>query len=281
MALINCSKCGEEIRSAFCYRCGIPVVPSISSPETLVKQTPPDDVDVVQTEFKSKSVSVSGFTKVGREKELARIRAKFEGRGWTFVNYQDEFLGGKVSFQMPLGEFGRLEIRNWLIGMAVVGGLGLVFYLMSLPTAPSSSSTPSQPSVPTNPSEYIKDVVAYKEGPDGVVVYFVLADQNGTPTSASGSVTLTIKYHDDDCPSEFYKVGYTVTVPVRAVDFRTTTVGIGALERKTLLFSFGRIPYSAFTDDIKFCRKAKVYIDLQMGGNTKPLAANTDDITFW
>jgi hypothetical protein len=37
----------------------------------------------------------------------------------------------------------------------------------------------------TAPSDYVKQVTAYKEGSDGVFVYFILADDRGQMTSST------------------------------------------------------------------------------------------------
>jgi len=92
-----------------------------------------------------------------------------------------------------------------------------------------------------NPPSYIKEVVAYKEGSDGLVVYFVLADSNGQPTTASGKININIlgKTSFDDKDYELFSRSYDVSIS----DFRETKVGRGSFERKVILYSFGRIPY--------------------------------------
>jgi hypothetical protein len=89
----------------------------------------------------------------------------------------------------------------------------------------------------TNPPSYIKDIVAYKEG-DGYVIYLTLADDRGALTSADGQITATIR--DETWPV------WTETYFVRRDHFRVTTVGYGAFERTTLLWSLGRISQQHF-----------------------------------
>jgi len=43
-----------------------------------------------------------------------------------------------------------------------------------------------------NPPRYIKNIAAYKEGSDGIVVYFILADSTGAMTVSDGIVNLII-----------------------------------------------------------------------------------------
>lgn len=97
----------------------------------------------------------------------------------------------------------------------------------------------------TNPPEYIKQVVAYKEGSDGLMVYVVLADKDGNPTSADALIEFIFE------AKKTYTDGYVQVwhdyKTVKASDFTTSTVGIGALEHKVLLYSLGRITYDLFT----------------------------------
>jgi hypothetical protein len=122
-----CSNCSVDLPegAAFCHKCGVNVIPPTKA--TIPPETPPGQN--LDTDNMSKSVSVRAFTKMGREAELRKIRKKVEGRGWTFVKYQDAWLEGKAYFQMPLYEFNRrLKRRNWLIGITVI-----VLVLLPLP----------------------------------------------------------------------------------------------------------------------------------------------------
>lgn len=120
-------------------------------------------------------------------------------------------------------------MKKWLIPLIVI-----LLY--------SVSNVGCSNSLPTATPVYIKDVVAYQEGSDGIVVYFVLADRNGEETTASGTVHLKIT---QDTRSYIYTL-YEKTFSVDKSDFHNTTVGSGAFERKRILCSFGRIPYSSF-----------------------------------
>jgi hypothetical protein len=97
------------------------------------------------------------------------------------------------------------------------------------------------PPLNTNPPAYIKSLAVYREGYDGLVIYFVLADASGQPTTSSGPVHLVIldKRGTVDPLYLDYK-------RISAAEFRRTTVGRGPYTQETLMYSFGRIPYSAF-----------------------------------
>jgi hypothetical protein len=90
----------------------------------------------------------------------------------------------------------------------------------------------------TSPPAYIKNVVVYKEG-DGLVIYLTMADARGALTRAEGMLTVSIQ--QDRLPI------WTHTYSVRRSDFRATTVGLGAFERPTLLYSLGRISERALS----------------------------------
>jgi hypothetical protein len=94
-----------------------------------------------------------------------------------------------------------------------------------------------------NLPSYVKTVTAYKEGPDGIVVYFVLADAQGSMTTADGAVHIQV----NEKMSDGYESNILdVTYPVRASEFVRTKVGMGAFEREVLLFPIGRVTYSQF-----------------------------------
>lgn len=103
-------------------------------------------------------------------------------------------------------------------------------------TAVVISYTSGCSSLNDNPPDYIKDVVAYNEGGNGLVVYFILADSTGAMTTADGEVQLTI-----GCP---YGVRYDHSFTVSKGDFRKASVGLGAFEHDVIAYSFGRIEYS-------------------------------------
>lgn len=96
-----------------------------------------------------------------------------------------------------------------------------------------------------NPPDYIKSVNVYKEGSEGIMIYFILADASGAMTTSDGSVTLTIVPEDRDCWAcygDLYNMSYTV----KKTNFQKAKVGIGAFEHEVILCSIGRIPYSSF-----------------------------------
>ena len=102
------------------------------------------------------------------------------------------------------------------------------------------------------PADYVKDVTAYKEGSDGVMIYFILADASGAMTTSDGTVTLTITQtrwavdpHSYQ-PTEADVFLYTTNFKVRKSDFQRTKVGIGAFKRDAILYPVGRITYSTF-----------------------------------
>lgn len=106
--------------------------------------------------------------------------------------------------------------------------------------------------VSTNQPEYVKSVVAYPAGADGVIIYFSLADASGRYTASNGRVTVTIKdvnYQWSDRRKDFMDIGielWSKSFDVKHSDFVNTTIGVGNLERKAVIYSVGRIPYSAF-----------------------------------
>jgi len=103
------------------------------------------------------------------------------------------------------------------------------------------------------PPEYVKDIVAYKEGSDGLMVYFVLADSTGSMTTCSGTVVVVIseaQTYWSDFSSKFEESHtelFRKFLNVDYSDFRTGNVGLGAFEHEVTLCSFGRLPFSAFS----------------------------------
>jgi len=103
-----------------------------------------------------------------------------------------------------------------------------------------------------NPPSYVKDVVAYSEGSDAFMVYFILADSSGNMTTSDGNVELTISetvysYSRYSGSSESERVLYFATLDIKSTDFQRGKVGIGAFERDAVLYLLGRIPYSWFS----------------------------------
>ena len=90
----------------------------------------------------------------------------------------------------------------------------------------------------TNRPNYLKNLTVYKEGQDGLVIYFILADNFGQPTAYDGLVLLRITREDDPLQHVY------IRKRVKCSDFSSTTIGLGPYKRKTILYPFGRIPYS-------------------------------------
>jgi hypothetical protein len=96
------------------------------------------------------------------------------------------------------------------------------------------------------PPEYIKKLAAYSEG-DGVVVYFIFADSQGVMTTSDGDCLLQIK----GTSSRRYNVEelYSQDAPIRKEEFEKTKIGTGTFQHDAIVYSFGRIPYSRFTEE--------------------------------
>lgn len=136
----------------------------------------------------------------------------------------------KARVSIPLLAF----ILLVLGGLAYAGAAALGWVPVSGVRTSTNTKTYPAPS-------YIKDVVSYKEGSDGFVVYFVLADSNGGMTRSAGRAELTVTVDDSSA------VTYTRSASVSVSDFQDTTAGVGAFEHDVVLASFGRITYSALT----------------------------------
>lgn len=87
--------------------------------------------------------------------------------------------------------------------------------------------------------DYIKDVVAYREG-DGFVVYVVLADSAGREIAADGVVSITVHAAN----YQYDEQGFWDSKKVTATDFRASLVGVGAFERGRVLWSYPRLRFS-------------------------------------
>jgi hypothetical protein len=99
-----------------------------------------------------------------------------------------------------------------------------------------------------NAPNYIKDVVALKEGSEGIKVYFVLCDVLGNMTTADGTVYLRI-YQSRDRYSDIRDDGtlYERTFTVKKSEFQQTQVGLGLFQRDAIVYLVGRIDYSFFS----------------------------------
>jgi hypothetical protein len=122
--------------------------------------------------------------------------------------------------------------------------LGLIALVVTVSVIRGSDVDEETPS-------YIKKVAAYKEG-DGIVVYFILANESGGMVRSSGSAHLVVT-------SELGSPLVDVTMPVKSSDFYKTEVGMGNFKHDATVYSFGRIP-------IKSEGIGKVSIDFTRGG---------------
>ena len=96
-----------------------------------------------------------------------------------------------------------------------------------------------------NPPEYVKEVVAYKEGSEGLIIYLILADGSGAMTTSDGKVTLAVYETPFICFGEAPKL-YSTSLNIEKTDFYKTEVGTGSFKHKVIVYSFGRIAYSSF-----------------------------------
>ncbi len=120
-----------------------------------------------------------------------------------------------------------------------------------------------------NPPSYIKDVVAYKEGSEGIEIYFILADDSGAMTTSDGTVFLTITETHTEWNtrvSKFIEIEeklYSKTISVKKTDFRKAKVGTGAFEHEVILYLIGRVDYSSLTKKPSEM-SGKVKVEFQM-----------------
>lgn len=160
-----------------------------------------------------------------------------------------------------------------LIAVAILAVLFLVFR-ENISILPPRASDPA----------YVKDVAAYTEGSDGLVVYFVLADAAGQEIAAEGKVNLTIFNTDSEwnaARSEFVDTEerlLSVQLSLTASDFFKTEVGTGAFERTRLICSFGRIPYSRFSR-LPQGHTGKVVVEFTPSGASKSMKG--EDTVIW
>lgn len=130
-----------------------------------------------------------------------------------------------------------MKIKCAIIKYCFVIAIILATLLTSLSCSTSNASPP----------EYVKDVVALKEGTDGITVYFVLADNTGAETAASGDVRLKIIEERGGYLTNKYEVTlYETSSIVKTSDFQKAKIGIGAFERERLICYCGRISYDKF-----------------------------------
>ena len=115
-----------------------------------------------------------------------------------------------------------------------------------------------------NSPAYIKKVAAYKEALDGLMIYFILADQSGAMTTSDGEGKIKIlEVYPDRAPgpaSEF--ILYSAKFTPKKELFERARVGRGAFDHEAILLSLGRVPYSEFPLKPK-SKYGKVQIDFQ------------------
>jgi hypothetical protein len=134
----------------------------------------------------------------------------------------------------------------------------------------------------TNPAEYVKDVVAYNEGSDGIMIYFVLSDANGQMTSAEGVFDLVINQTVTDysgySPSTKEYELLSSRIEAHLDQFQSTTIGMGAFEHKALLYPIGRISYSQFKYRVEQHANGKIEIRFRQEG--KPTITGSTTVMF-
>jgi len=126
-----------------------------------------------------------------------------------------------------------------------------------------------------NPPSYIKQLSAYKEGQDGFVAYFILADSDGKMTTGSGLVTIKVieKSYSTDKETELYSKTITITQN----SFYKTKIGTGAFERDAIICSFGRITTSSFSKKPKE-DSARVKVEFTTNNGIK---LQSEDTFYW
>lgn len=152
------------------------------------------------------------------------------------------------SFKPSLQIFSRLSL--FLFTVLLVGLMSCNFFLN------------------TNPPEYVKTLAVYKEGPDGIVAYFVLADSAGQITTSDGVASIKVLATHPRYNGELILLNRTVQVARN--EFRKTKAGVGLFERDIVCYSLGRISYDSF--EYKMDRiisqgwEGKVRLEFNAGG---------------
>lgn len=115
----------------------------------------------------------------------------------------------------------------------------------------------------TNPPEYIKTLATYKEGPDGIVVYFVLADSSGQMTTSDGRAKLSVL-------ATYYNIRREVEIElwvwafsISKEQFKKAKVGVGPFSRDIICYSFGRITYDRFKYKVENNMRGKVRLEFE------------------
>lgn len=133
----------------------------------------------------------------------------------------------------------------------------------------------------TGAPEYIKEIVSYKEGTDGIMVYFILSDTQGRMTKADGDLTLEIyeSTHEFDSNNNLVPKDtllYTSHIGVYKAMFTKTKVGMGDFQHDALIFTIGRIAYSSFNKPVTQ-PTGKITIKLMMPDKT---LTGTESVIF-
>jgi hypothetical protein len=122
----------------------------------------------------------------------------------------------------------------------------------------------------TTPPDYIKQTTALKEG-DGLQVYIILADSSGQMTSSDGTFTMGISDNQGPLSSQSMRKH----IDVKASDFQTAKIGVGALQHDALILNIGRIPFSDMLHTPSGLVKVQVFFT-PTGGKTM-----SDDTTAY
>ena len=122
-----------------------------------------------------------------------------------------------------------------IIGLLAIG----LVAILAAGCISNSGNLNSNSNSNSNSPETIKEVNAYKDGHDGISVYFVLTDKDGKTMASDGTVMLNIGIGSP--------LLYTKTYDIHKSDFKETTVGQGIYANKEIICSLGYIPYTQFS----------------------------------
>ncbi len=106
--------------------------------------------------------------------------------------------------------------------------------------------------------------VAYKEGEDGIVIYFALADAKGELTTDNGIANIEVKktlsnYIDGEYRSEDFDL-FKTQIEVKSEYFKNASVGVGNFQHEMLILPIGRITYSQFKEQVESGNSGKVEV---------------------
>lgn len=145
---------------------------------------------------------------------------------------------------------GQNEVIKMRKTCLLIGVILLGFLVTGCSKNPINDKSSNNVTLNDNPPSYLKSIVAYKEGYDGIAVYIILADYNGIMTTADGEMKLEIfEIHYDyyHIPAYFDSLLFSLAISVKKSFFSKTKVGIGAFEHEVIMLYIGRIPYSNFS----------------------------------